>query len=138
MVLTLHQCHWLCGFRLRGDLYKRRSLTGYVFTLSGCANSWKVILQSTIALSTTKAEYMAVAEAVKEAIWLRDLVIDLGLEQKNLVVFCDSQSAIHLTKIKCFMKGPNTLMSDITSSKILCLRELFLLKKFLLLKIQRI
>jgi hypothetical protein len=41
---------------------------------------------------------MAAAEAVKEAIWLRGLVSDLGLQQDETVVFCDSQSAIHLTK----------------------------------------
>jgi hypothetical protein len=80
------------------DLDKRRSLTGFVFTLLGCAISWKATLQSTVALSTTEAEYMAAAEAVKEAIWLRGLVSDLGLQQDETIVFCDSQSAIHLTK----------------------------------------
>jgi hypothetical protein len=72
------------------DLDKRRSLTGFVFTLSGCAISWKVTLQSTVALSTIEAEYMASAEAVKEAMWLRGLVNDLGLQQDETV---DSQSA---------------------------------------------
>jgi hypothetical protein len=80
------------------DLDKRRSLTGFVFTLSGCAISWKATLQSTVALSTTEAENMAVAEAVKEAIWLRGLISDLGLQQDETIVFCDSQSTIHLTK----------------------------------------
>ena len=50
------------------DLDRRRSLTGYVFTLSECAVSWKATLQSTVALSTTEAEYMALTEAAKEAI----------------------------------------------------------------------
>ncbi|KAI3790253.1 hypothetical protein L2E82_03169 [Cichorium intybus] len=40
------------------DLDKRRSLTGYVFTIGGCAVSWKASLQTTIALSTTEAEYI--------------------------------------------------------------------------------
>jgi len=35
---------------------------------------------------------------VKEAIWLRGLVRDLGLIQDVTIVFCDNQSAIHLTK----------------------------------------
>ena len=41
---------------------------------------------------------MAATEAVKEAIWLKGLVGDLGLQQDDSVVFCDNQSAIHLTK----------------------------------------
>ncbi|GKV31446.1 hypothetical protein SLEP1_g40131 [Rubroshorea leprosula] len=53
------------------DLEKRRSTTRYVFTLSGCAISWKATLQSTIALSRTEAKYMAITEAVKEALWLK-------------------------------------------------------------------
>ena len=44
-----------------GDLDKRRSLTGYVFTIGGCAVSWKATLQTTVALSTTEAEYMAIS-----------------------------------------------------------------------------
>jgi len=81
-----------------GDLDKRRSLTGFFFTLSECAISWKATSQSTVALPTTEVEYMVAAEAMKEAIWLRGLVSDMGLQQDETVVFCDSQSAIHLTK----------------------------------------
>ncbi|PHU29366.1 hypothetical protein BC332_01459 [Capsicum chinense] len=58
-----------------GDHDKRRSLTGYVFTIGGCAISWKVILQTTVALSTTEAEYMTITEAFKEAIWLKDQML---------------------------------------------------------------
>ena len=48
------------------DLDKRRSLIGYVFTIGGCAVSWRATLQPVVALSTTEAEYMAIAEACKE------------------------------------------------------------------------
>lgn len=41
---------------------------------------------------------MAAIEAVKEAIWFRGLLGELGLEQGLTVVHCDSQSAMHLTK----------------------------------------
>ena len=81
-----------------GDLDKRRSTTGYVFTIAGGPVSWRSTLQSTVALSTTEAEYMAVTEAFKEAIWLHGLVEDLGIIQKQVEVFCDSQSAICLAK----------------------------------------
>lgn len=85
-------------FDYAGDLDKRRSTTGYVFTMAGGPVCWRSTLQSTVALSTTEAEYMAVTEAFKEAIWLLGLTKDLGTVQKNVEVFCDSQSAICLAK----------------------------------------
>ena len=45
---------------------------------------------------------MAAVEAMKEAIWLRGLVGNLGLKQNNTMVYCDSQSVIHLTKYQMY------------------------------------
>ena len=59
----------------------KRSTTGYVFTLSKGPICWKSTLQSIVAMSTTKAEYMAVAEVAKEALWLKGPVKELGLNQ---------------------------------------------------------
>ena len=47
------------------DLEKRRSTTGYVFTLAGGAISWISNIQEIIAFSTTKAEYIASSDACK-------------------------------------------------------------------------
>ncbi|KZV43791.1 hypothetical protein F511_41481 [Dorcoceras hygrometricum] len=85
-----------------GSIDTRRSLTGYVFTVYGTAVSWKANLQSVVALSTTEAEYIAVTEAVKEALWLKGLASELKLQDDTLVLLCDSQSAIHLTKNQVF------------------------------------
>ena len=87
-----------CDSDYASDLDKRRSNTGYVFTFAKVPVSWKSTLQSTVALSTTEAEYIAITEAVKEAIWLQGLLDDLGVGKKQVTVFCDSQSAIHLAK----------------------------------------
>ncbi|XP_041003982.1 secreted RxLR effector protein 161-like [Juglans microcarpa x Juglans regia] len=67
-------------YNYAGDLDKRRSLTGYVFILRGSAISWKATMQSTIVLSITEAKYMVVAKAMKEVIWLKGLISDLGLQ----------------------------------------------------------
>ncbi|KAK4397554.1 Retrovirus-related Pol polyprotein from transposon TNT 1-94 [Sesamum angolense] len=64
-----------------GDLDDRRSTTGYGFTLGGGPICWKSTIQSIVAFSTTEAEYMAVAEAAKEALWLSGLSKELGVEQ---------------------------------------------------------
>ncbi|KAE8673805.1 hypothetical protein F3Y22_tig00111772pilonHSYRG00229 [Hibiscus syriacus] len=81
-----------------GDLDNRRSTTGYVFTLGGGPICWKSTVQSIVTLSTTEAEYMTVAEAVKEALWLTGLVKELGVQQGGVQLLCDNQSPIHLAK----------------------------------------
>ena len=49
-------------------------------------------------MSTTEAEYIAITEAVKEALWVKGLVNELGMVHDCISVMCDSQSAIHLSK----------------------------------------
>jgi hypothetical protein len=56
------------------------------------------MIQSTVALSTTEAKYMATAEASKEALWLTRLVRELGIQQVRVPLYCDSQNAIYLAK----------------------------------------
>jgi hypothetical protein len=85
-----------------GDLDRRRSLTGYVFIVGSCAVSWKAVLQPIIALSTSEAEYMAIAEACKELIWLKGLYAELCGVDSCINLFSDSQSAIYLTKDQMF------------------------------------
>jgi len=103
--LVFHKNHNTCsnivGYvnsNYAGDLDKRRSQIRYVFMLFGSAISWKTTLQSTIALSTTEAEYMAAAEAVKEAIWLRSLVDNLGLKQDITIHLSKNQMYHERTK----------------------------------------
>ncbi|GJS69264.1 retrotransposon protein, putative, ty1-copia subclass [Tanacetum coccineum] len=49
-----------------------------------------------------EAEYMALTEAVKESIWLKGLLIELGVNLRSVVVNCDNQSAIHLSRNAMF------------------------------------
>nr|GEU33819.1 retrovirus-related Pol polyprotein from transposon TNT 1-94 [Tanacetum cinerariifolium] len=84
------------------DPDKGRSITGYVFMIHGCVVSWKATLQHVVALSTTEAEYMALTEANKESIWLKGLLIELGVNLRSVVVNYDNQSAIHLSRNALF------------------------------------
>jgi len=43
-----------------------------------------------VALSSTKAEFIALTEAVKEAIWVKGLLEDLGFQQDKAQVWSDS------------------------------------------------
>ena len=55
-------------------------------------------MQKCVALSTTEAEYIAASEGGKEMIWLKRFLKELGLNQMEYNVYCDSQSAIDLSK----------------------------------------
>lgn len=64
--------------------------------------SWKSTLQSVVALSTTEAEYMAITEAVKEALWMKGIISELCFKQPQVIIHSDSQSALHLAKHQVF------------------------------------
>jgi ATP-binding cassette subfamily B (MDR/TAP) protein 1 len=83
---------------MAGDLDHRKSTSGYVFTFAGGAVSWQSKLQKCVALSTIEAEYIAATEAGKELLWLVRFLLELGMQQEDAIVFCDSQSAIDLSK----------------------------------------
>ena len=77
----------------------RRSYTGYVFTFGGGSISWDSRKQCTVALSTTEAEYMALTEGVKEAIYLQGLIHELGMnELMRITVLGDNRSSLSLAK----------------------------------------
>ena len=63
------------------DLDKKRSTSGYVFSMAGGAISWKSKLQSIVALSTTEAEYIVVTHACKEVIWLKRMLGEFKIKQ---------------------------------------------------------
>ena len=81
-----------------GCLDTRRSTTGYLFRTFGGPVAWKSRRQPTTALSTAEAEYMASADATRQAIWLRLLLDDLGEPQTTMTILNDNQACIQLSK----------------------------------------
>jgi len=82
-----------------GDIDARRSTTGFVFTLSGGPVSWKSKRQSTVATSTAEAADVAAAMATKEALWLRKLLSELGVDKDAVPMGEDNQACLDLVKI---------------------------------------
>jgi hypothetical protein len=91
-----------CDADYAGDVDTRKSTTGYLFVLSNGAISWNSKRQPTVAASTTEAEYMAAAAAVKEALWLRKLCESLDIPITTVKIMCDNQSAIKLLRNPIF------------------------------------
>ena len=87
---------------MAGDRDKKRSTTGYVFTVGGTIVSCVSKLKSVVALSTTEAKYVVATKASKEMIWLQRFLDELGKKQELGRLYSDSQSTIHLAKNSTF------------------------------------
>lgn len=78
---------------------KRRSTTGWVCTVDGAAISWESRLQKTVAMSSTEAEYMAISDATKEALWIRKLMAEIaGTNALPIRIKSDNKGAIQIAK----------------------------------------
>jgi hypothetical protein len=94
-----------CEFRLQGysdsdwdgSVTDRKSTSGCCFSLGSCMISWFSMKQTSVALSTTEAKYMATCLACIEAVWLRKLLSGLfDIELDATSICCDNQSCIKL------------------------------------------
>ena len=79
----------------------RKSTSGFVSTIGGGAISWRSVKQSCIADSTMEAKYVVASKAAKEAIWLRNILLDLGVvsyAQSAIILCCDNSGAVANSK----------------------------------------
>lgn len=82
----------------------RKSTTGFLLQVFGSTVAWKkqatersTKKQTRITLSSTEAEYVALATALTEAIWLKGLLEDFNVNSAHpIAVYEDNQSVIHL------------------------------------------
>ena len=82
-----------------GTVDGRKSTGGYVWMLSGCPISHQSKQQPTVALSSCEAEYMAITEAGKEALWCSRFLEALGHRRPDQLadLRADNKVAIDLT-----------------------------------------
>ncbi|SPO29799.1 uncharacterized protein UTRI_10282 [Ustilago trichophora] len=80
-----------------GDTEDRKSTNGIVTTINGVPVNWFSKKQKIVADSTTVAEYIALTESVKDIIWTRQLLGELGLHQQGYTpIHIDNSAAKQL------------------------------------------
>ncbi|CAI7874090.1 unnamed protein product [Closterium sp. NIES-53] len=78
------------------------SIGGYVCMFGGGAVRWRSKKQNEVGLSSCETEYMALHHGAKEVVWLRRLLEEIGVCQKEpTVIFCDNELAVKLAKNAC-------------------------------------
>jgi hypothetical protein len=81
----------------------RKRTSGYSFTLGFAMVSWCSRKQSSVALSTAEAKYIALSLAVREAVWLCKLLTDLfDHEMDPTIIHCDNQSCVKISEKHVF------------------------------------
>ena len=78
----------------------KKSTSGYIFTLTGGAISWKSSKQTLTAGSTMQAEFVACYEATGQAVWLKNFIPRLKVVDsisKPILLYCDNEPAVFYT-----------------------------------------
>lgn len=89
----------------------RKSVTGYGFIAGHGAVSWNSKKQTTVALSSCEAEFVALSSICQEAKWWNGFIRELGHQEVPVEIFCDNQSAMVLSTTDGF--NPRTKHIDI-------------------------
>ena len=97
---SIQNNHYISGFcdsDYAGDITTAKSTSGYIFLLAGGPISWKSKLQSIVAQSTTEAEYIAINAASKEAVYIAEILKELGYyKQEKFPLYTDNNGALLL------------------------------------------
>lgn len=67
-----------------------------MFTLFGTIVTWRANQQSIIDFSTTKPKYITLVKGLKEAMWLKCMIGELGISQGCVKIHCNRHSATYL------------------------------------------
>ena len=77
----------------------RRSTSGFIFTMAGGAVCWSSKRQTTVALSTVEAEYVAMSRCAQQMVWMHSWLNEVQIDfQLPGLIKGDNRGAIALTK----------------------------------------
>jgi len=82
-----------------GDVGDRKSVSGFIFMLQSGPVTWSCKKQPTVALSSAEAEYVSLCRTAQEAVWITQLMSDLGeAPSEPFIIYEDNLAAISMSK----------------------------------------
>ncbi|KAG8633742.1 hypothetical protein MANES_18G144261v8 [Manihot esculenta] len=85
-------------FDFAGSKMDRKSTSRTCQFLSHALVSWFRKKQTSVALSTAEAEYIATESCVVQILWMKQQLNDSGIKVDHMLIKCDNISDINLTK----------------------------------------
>ncbi|WVY98265.1 hypothetical protein V8G54_030416 [Vigna mungo] len=95
------------------DSDETKSTSGYIFTLGGCAITWRSARQTIIPRSIMESEFVSIEMAGNETEWLKNFLANIPLEMKPTLpvsIHCDFESAIVIATCKQTSDGNPTFV----------------------------
>ncbi|XP_019170394.1 PREDICTED: uncharacterized protein LOC109165849 [Ipomoea nil] len=81
-----------------GNIDGRKSTSGGCFFVGKNLVSSLIKKQNLISLSTAEAEYIAAGGCCTQLMWMKQMLLDYGLTQGIMTLYCDNVSAINISK----------------------------------------
>lgn len=91
---------------------KQNGSEAYIFFYAGSPISWASRKEEIVARSSTSAEYVALDGAVREAMWLHKVMVQMGIRQEGdlpITIFTDSDNAFTIMKKDNYAKATKWL-----------------------------
>lgn len=95
----------ICGYSdsdWAGDPTDSKSTTGSIIKVFGNPIFWKTVKQKSVSRSSTQAEYIALAYTIEEILFIKNILVDLGLSKDLL-----NEIKIYVDNISCIMLAKN-------------------------------
>ena len=88
-------CDGLLGYADWASQDHRHSISAYIFQINGENISWSCQKQNIVALSSIKAEFIALTHMMKETLWLQHFITEVIQPLKSFIwLYSDNQSTI--------------------------------------------
>ena len=82
-----------------GDKDNRKSVSGLILFVLGVPVMWRSKQQKTVALSSTEAEFIAASEAIKEVVFVIQVLVSIGIAVETpVVVRVDNMGAVFMSE----------------------------------------
>jgi hypothetical protein len=105
------------AFKRGGDAKSRYGLCAFLGKNSG-AVYWKSQQAKVVSTSSTESEIYALAECIKDVIWFRGLLADLGFEQREpTVIYQDNDPVLQISELQTTPSRSRHIMNKIHFSK---------------------